>query len=413
MSLPPPNALAHFAWAFGSLFFFYAFVQRVAPSVMVEDLMRDFAVGGAIVGNLSAFYFYAYAGLQIPIGVLMDRVGPRRLMSAAALLCGAGGMLFATSVVVEGAYLGRFLVGAGVGFSWVGTLTVIAQWFPARRFALLTGFTQLAGMAGGVFGQAPLAAAVSAFGWRATMNVVALAALVLALALWIVVRDRPHVASRSAGLLAGLASVVRQRETWFNALFGMAMTGPMLAFAGLWGVPYVVAAYGLDRAAAGATTSLMFIGWGIGAPTLGWLSDRIGRRKSVMLGCGAGAVITFLCALYLQGLSLGPLKALLMVHGFFASGMVLSFAAAREHNAPAASGAALGLVNAAVVGSGALLQPLVGLLLDLQWDGALVSGARIYTREAYALAFAVIPTIGLVGTAILLASRETYCRQQV
>ena len=96
MSLPPPNALAHFAWAFGSLFFFYAFVQRVAPSVMVEDLMRDFAVGGAIVGNLSAFYFYAYAGLQIPIGVLMDRVGPRRLMSAAALLCGAGGMLFAT-----------------------------------------------------------------------------------------------------------------------------------------------------------------------------------------------------------------------------------------------------------------------------------------------------------------------------
>ena len=405
-----PGAHTYLAFALGALFFFYAFVQRVSPSVMVEDLMRDFAVGGAILGNLSAFYFYAYAGLQVPIGVLMDRVGPRRLMTAAALTCAAGGVLFALSSGVHGAYICRLLIGAGAGFSWVGTLTIIAQWFPQRQFALLTGLTQLAGMAGAVFGQAPLAAAVGGFGWRGTLGAIAALGFVLALALWLAVRDRPHAAQHGAGLLAGLRVVSRNRETWLNAVYGMAMTGPMLAFGGLWGVPYLVAAYGIGRAAAAATTSLMFLGWGIGAPTIGWLSDRVGRRRPLMMAGGALAAVSLVALLYLPGLPLAAVSALLVVHGFTASSMALAFACVREHNPSGTSGAALGVVNAAVVGSGALFQPLVGLLLDLQWSGAMEAGARLYTPAAYGIAFAVIPLTGVLGTLAVLAMRETFCQ---
>ena len=156
-------------WLVGALFFFYAWILRVSPSVMVEELMRDFAVGGAIVGNLSALYFYGYAGMQIPVGLLLDRFGPRRLMTAAAGLVAVACLLFASSHGLASASLTRFLIGAGCAFSLVGAMAVAGQWFPRERFALLGGLAMMFGMAGGVFGQAPLRMAVDATDWRTTM----------------------------------------------------------------------------------------------------------------------------------------------------------------------------------------------------------------------------------------------------
>ncbi len=398
------------AWSVVALFFFYAFLQRVSPGVMVEELMRDFAVGAALLGNLSAFYFYAYAGLQIPIGVLMDRIGPRRLTTAAAGLCAAGSVLFAIADTVAMASLGRFLVGAGAAFSWIGALTVITQWLPPHRFALMGGLTQAVGMVGAIAGQAPLALAVGAVGWRVSVAALALLALAFVVALWLVVRDRPHAATASIGIGAGMRRVAGNPQTWLNALFGLTMTGPMLAFAGLWGVPWLTTHYGAERAAAAATLSMMFVGWAIGAPLLGALSDRWRRRKPVMAGGATLAAVALAAVFYVPGLSLPTIATLVFVHGFGASCMVLAFACARENNPEGLSSSAYGFVNTAVIGSGALFQPLIGLLLDLCWDGTLVAGARIYDETAYALAFAILPAGCMVGAAAALAGRETHAR---
>ena len=157
------SLLARAALVLGFLFFGYGFLLRVSPSVMVEELMREFSVGAAVLGNLSAIYLYVYAGIQIPVGVLLDRFGPRRLMSAAALVAGAGAWLFASAGDLGTAYAGRFLIGLGCAFSWPGMLAIIYQWYP-QRFALLAGLGQSVGMLGAVFGQAPLAAAVASQG---------------------------------------------------------------------------------------------------------------------------------------------------------------------------------------------------------------------------------------------------------
>jgi len=399
------------AWLVAALFFSYAFLQRVSPSVMVEELMRDFAVGAAILGNLSAFYFYAYAGLQIPVGLLMDRVGPRRLTTAAALLCAVGSLVFAVADSTAVASLGRLLIGAGAAFSWVGVLTVITQWFPPHRFALLGGLAQAAGMAGAVLGQAPLAAAVSEVGWRATVLVIGGAAVFFAVALWLVIRDQRHAESSAIGLGEGIRRVAANRQTWLNALFGLTMTGPMLAFAGLWGVPWLTTVHGMERAPAAATLSLMFVGWAFGAPLLGWLSDHWQRRRPVMVAGSALAGVALALALYLPGLPLIAFSALIIIHGFGASCMVLSFAAAREHNPAFLSSSTYGFINTAVIGSGALFQPLVGLLLDLHWDGTLVAGARHYSAGSYALAFAILPAGCMVGALAAFCGRETYAKQ--
>ena len=183
-------SLPFFAWATGAAFFFYAWVLRVAPSVMIDELMRDFGVGAAAVGSLSAFYFYGYAGMQIPVGMMIDRFGPRRLITASAAICALGAVLFALSPGFWGVAAGRFLIGASAAFSLVGAMAVAGQWFPATRFALLSGLAMMAGMLGGVFGQAPLRLVVDRLDWRTAMLLVAGGGLLIALSAWGTVRGR-------------------------------------------------------------------------------------------------------------------------------------------------------------------------------------------------------------------------------
>lgn len=407
MSRTEPGWRAWASFALAAGFFGHEFVQRVSPSVVVGELMAEFAVGAAVFGSLTAFYFYAYAGMQIPVGMLMDRFGPRRLMAFAAGISALGAVLFAAAPSIGFAYAGRLLIGFGASFSWIGILTVATLWLPASRFSSLVGIGQAAGMAGAMLGQAPLSLVVEAAGWRLTVGMLAAVGAAIALAIWTVV---PDVAARPAPVRGqtahGLRIAARSRETWLNGAFGLAMTGTMLAFAGLWSVPWLVGVHGYSRAQAAAFASAMFLGWAIGSPLIGWMSDRARRRRPFQLGGGLLMASTLAAILYAGPFPAPVLAALMFVNGVCASSMVLAYGAARDHNPPAASGAVYGIVNAAVVGSGALFQPLIGLLLDINWDGAMQGGVRVYDPGAYALAFAVLPLAALLGTLAAFLSRE-------
>jgi len=403
-------SLPFLAWLTGALFFLHVWILRVAPSVMVEDLMRDFGIGAAAVGNLSAFYFYSYSAMQIPVGLLVDRFGPRRPMALAAAACGAGCVLFALGGGLWGLFSGRLLIGAAAAFSLVGTMAVAGRWFPPRRFALLSGFAMLMGMVGAVFGQAPLSLLIDAQGWRTATLLLALAAFALAAAAWGTVRDGERPAGNRQ-VLAGLGAVLANRQTWLVAVAGLGTTGPLLGFAGLWGVPYLAVSHGLDREAAAAVTSAVFVGFGAGAPLLGWLSDRIGRRRPLLVAglllCASGmAAIAFV-----PGLPVSALGALCFLCGLGGAAQIVGFAMARELNPARASGTAVGAVNGLVTAGGALYQPLLGWLLDLGWTGRLAAGARVYDLEAYRLAFAALVIGACLGLLGALATRETHCRQ--
>ncbi len=392
-----PGLLPLLGWLVGALFFFYAWIRRVSPSVMVEELMRDFAVGGAIVGNLSALYFYGYAGMQIPVGLLLDRFGPRRLMTVAAGVVAVACLMFAWSDGLVGASVARFLIGAGCAFSLVGAMAVAGQWFPRERFALLAGLAMMFGMVGGVFGQAPLRVVVNATDWRTTMVAVGVAGFGLMLAAWLFVRDRRRGSGGVGAVFEGLRRVAANRETWLNAVAGLGSTGPLLAFAGLWGVPYLQAVHDIDRVTAGTVTSVTFIGWGIGAPLIGWFSDRIGKRRSPLIAGMILSALSLVAILYLPVIPLWGVAVLCFGIGFGGSAQIVCFALVREHNLPQYSGTAIGMVNALVTGAGALFQPMIGWLLDLSWDGLMVDGARVYAIGAYNLAFGVLVAGCIVG----------------
>lgn len=385
-------------WGLGASSFSYAFLQRVAPSVMVTDLMREFAVGAAVMGNLSAIYLYAYAGLQMPVGLALDRWGPRRMLTVAAIIAAFGSVLFALADGIALAYLGRLLVGVGCAVGFVGALKLATHWFPANRFAFLSGLTMLIAMLGAIAGQAPLAALVGEIGWRSSMLGAAALAAMLALATWLIVRDRPAGEAQNqqtdphpVSLRRSFVQVLAGRQNWIIALYGGAMTAPFLSYAGLWGVTHQMRLYDLDRIAAAGSNSLMLVGWAVGAPVGGWISDRLGRRRLPMTGAAVLSCLGWIVLLYTPGLTLAVDQILLFLIGTVSGAMVVCIAAARERASAAISGATTGFINMAMVGAGALLQPIIGLILDFGWDGTMMDGARVYSLAAFNAALVTLP----------------------
>jgi MFS family permease len=327
--------------------------------------------------------------------------------------------LFALAPSIYPAYFARLLIGAGSAVAFVATLTLVSRWFPPHRFAFLSGMTMMVGLAGGIGSQGPLAHVVEQIGWRNMQLAGAAFGFALALAVWLIVRNSPGPRVRRTapgagddrpGLLATLATVVARPQVWNIALVAAAMSGPMLAFGGLWGVPYMTLRYGLDRPDAAFCTSLLFIGWAVGAPLAGWLSDHLGRRKAPLLLAASLPLLSMVVLFFGPDLSLTTASTLIFFIGLSSSMMVLCFALGREISRPDTHGTVTGFVNAFTVGSGALLQPIIGLMLDWQWDGAMADGVRAYTIDNYNLAFLSLIASGVLGLVCAAMVPETRCR---
>jgi len=397
--------LAWLTWSLGALFYFHAFFQRVAPSVMVGELMQDLNLSAAALGNLSGLYFWGYAVAQIPTGILADRWGPRYVLSSAALLCSCGSLAFAFAESSVVASAGRLIIGFGAGFGFVTTLKIISEWFPQHRFALLSGLTLMVGTIGGIAGQAPLAWAVEGFGWRGTMIGTAVFALGLGCAIWLIIRNHPDKDKtqnydETPHLLRDIGQLLRQSQTWIVAATGFASVGTLFAFGALWGVPYLMEVRDFSRPAAAASVSMMLFGWALGAPLIGWVSDHLARRKIPLLISAIGALISITLLLYMSNLSLWMIDALLFINGACSAGLVVAFALVRESSKAHIAGSAMAFLNIGVIGSGAVLQPLVGWLLDLNWDGRFEAGRRLYSPAAYDNALWVFPACA--GLAVIL-----------
>ncbi len=402
------------AFTLGTFFFGYAFIQRVSPSVMTSELMRDFSVGGAALGSLSAFYFYAYASIQLPVGMLTDHFGPRKLMSVAAALCAVASVGFGLSDSILTASLGRALIGATVAFGFVGTMAIAGYWFKASQYAMLAGLLQTVGMGGAIFGQAPLRHLVEAMGWRSTMYLLAIIAIVLAVLVFTLVpprsREQKQAGTRSS-VLDGLKDVLINFQTWVCAIIGFGMAATMLGFGGLWGVPWLSTVMGYSTIQAAGVTSMIFVGWACLSPLLGWLSDRMQRRNLILQTGAVISLLSLIIVVHFTPDSTAVLMTMMFLCGAGGSAMTVCFSSVKELNSLNYSSTSLGLMNMCIVGSGAVMQPLIGWLLDLSWDNSLVDGARIYSAGAYVTA---LSSLIAVNSAALLASfvlRETRCRQ--
>jgi MFS family permease len=421
----PPLSVAWCIWGLGALFYLMGFFQRVAPAVITTELMRDFNISATALGNLSAFYFYSYVAMQIPTGIIADTWGPRRLLTAGAMVAAAGTALFALAPGVVWANMGRLLIGGSVAVAFVGLLKVSNSWFPPRYYAMVAGVALLFGIVGAVFAGTPLRLFVSRFGWRSVILASALVTFVIGLSIWLFLRDHPHElgyadpvvgsgpAIRVSGrtILAGILEVFHYPNTWLLFVIPGGIVGCVLTFAGLWGVPFLTTHHGLATAEAAALTSAFLVAWAVGGPLFGWFSDRIGLRKPLyFIGCSI-ALAGWVSIVFIPALPFFGLVVLLLLTGFSSGCMIISFAFAKESVPARLAGTISGVINMGIMMGPMLLQPAVGWLLDKKWHGQLMEGVRIYDLKAYQAGFTLMVAWAGLALLLLFFTRETYCRQ--
>ena len=400
---PIPSLQGWFIWSLAAISFGYAFFHRVAPSVMVSELMGEFAIGGAMLGTLSALYFYPYVILQIPLGALLEQFGTRFLLSGALVITAVGTFLFGAAEVIEFAYIGRVLIGIGSSVAFLGALALAATWFPASRSAFLAGLAMFFAMSCGTVAQAPLALLVDLIGWRDCMSALGFVGAGLSVIVLICVRNSPDIIEAKESkdeswqiVWRGVGSAIILPDVWKIAIVAATLSGPMLALGGLWGTPYLMEAYGLARPDAAFIMSFILLGWAVGAPISGMISDRLGKRKVVLVLASIGVIFGLMALIFAPQLPIWVLVCVIALIGLSGGGMAATYALAREIMPAHLGGAASGIVNSMTVASGAILQPLVGFLLDMMWDGNIRVGVRIYDPEDYRMAF-----LSILGSAVI------------
>ncbi len=405
----PPAARpfqAWIIWTCAGLFYFYEMILRASTGVMANDLMRDFSIASTSLGVLSSFYYYAYVALQIPCGVIVDRLGARKVITFSTLLCVLGSLIFAGSESLPLAQLGRFLIGAGSACAFLSCLKIGADWFLPAQFAIIAGLTNMMGTLGGMVSGPPFAHLMNAYGWRMATVITALIGLGLAVACWLIIRERSAGASAESSasypLLAGLKAVARIPQNWIIGIVGGLMYVPISAFCELWAIPYLMEKYHVPNNTASLASVMVYVGIAIGSPMAAKLSDHWGSRIRII---GLSALLTsvlFLATLYIEGLPFWGMLLLLFAVGVVNSGQILCFAAIKETMPNAISGTAVGFTNALVMMSGIVFQPVLGAILNLGWTGELSSeGARLYDIDAYHMAMLAIPACLAISWAML------------
>ncbi len=416
-----PSLLATIICILASCFYMYEFILQVSPAVMTNQLINDLGLNAITLGTVAAFYYYSYTPMQLPAGFLFDRFGPRRLLTGAILICALGAFLFGSTSSIAVASAGRFLMGMGSAFSFIGTLVLISRWFPSGYFAFLTGLVELMSSVGAIVGEAPLTIAVEHWGWRQTIIILGIVGVILALLVWFIVRDSPEAVSKGhrfqvtskKTMLQSFRQVAANNQTWFVALYSFMVWAPITAFAALWGVPFLVVAYGISTEAASTACTMIWLAIGIGCPLLGWWSDKVNLRGMPLKFAASLGVFGLVPIIYMPHLPLVWLYICLFLLGLAASGQSLAFGVVKDNNHASVAGTAMGINNMATVAGGALFQPIIGILLHLNWNGVYYNGTPFYSVGNYRKAFIVLPFCYLVAFLVgKFLIRETHCQQQ-
>ncbi|MBG79513.1 MAG: hypothetical protein CMJ39_02240 [Phycisphaerae bacterium] len=369
----PGHPLVWLIWGVPALFFLYEFILRISPSLMLPELEQELKINSSEMGASLGAYYYAYAPIQLAVGMLLDRFGSRKLLSLAAFICILGLLVGTQADSASTLAASRFLLGFGSAFAYIGAVYVALIWFPARRAALLTGLTAGVGFAGAVGGEFLLQ---QIFGsppdWAHGMWILAIVGIGLAIAMWLAVPERPAWYLKQVGretphdlqsVLQGLKQTISNMRIWLVSI-GCGMLYLPLAFAGNWGPRDLHTVLGFSEVEAPRLYALFYIGIGIGCPLVGWLSDRSGQRRKWLIMGSIGGIAGAAAMTFLPEDARDLIWWLLPVWGLLVSAYVLGYPLAADLGRRDAAGTAIAFVNFVGMLMAGMMVWLFGIVID-------------------------------------------------
>lgn len=377
--------IAWFVWASAVIFYLYEYLVRVAPSVMEPELEAAFQTTPAALASALGAYYFIYAPVQLLAGVLLDRFGGRRILIPASLLVVLGCLLvILPHVTLSTLAIGRFFMGLGSGFGFIGVMYLAAVWFNPSKLALISGLTTSLGILGALIGQIPLSRLIDAVGWQSSWIYIAFAGIVVTFLLILSIPKTPIWEKKKLEsnnedfalkyLANGLWTVCKNPQTWLIGFVACSLYTPFVVFGDLWGVQYVRLIADISKPDAACVVGMMYLGWLIGGPSMGYIADKIGcRRKLLIIG-------SFLASVILGAIFLFPIHSpfilalLLFICGVVSSPQVVCFVCSLDANPRFTKGSAIAVVNMIVMLVGGVFQPIIGWLMHLG-DGSYDAGS--------------------------------------
>ncbi len=389
-----------------SVFYCYQFLIRVSPNTLNQEFMQAFGVDALGFGIIVAFYNWAYSGLQLPLGITIDRINIKFLLPISPILCAISCLIIAYANDPIYASIARFMAGMGSACGFIGTVKVASLVLPTRKIGIAIGITILFGTFGAGIGGQPLEWLASQHGWRNIMLYLAVIGICLSIAIYsalssiLVSMRHKSFKAESSHPLADLKALITTPQTLLLALYGMLMYTPISLLGEVWGSKFVENSYDIDHEKALISITLMFFGAGLGGPIVASIAEVIQSRKKVMMVASFMALILYSVMLYtdfLVNTSSIILYSALFLAGLFYAAKALTFALACEIMPKRISGLTTAFLNMTVMGAGVIFNPLVGFLLDKFYTGPENVEYVIYNKFEYSIALSVLPCAALLS----------------
>lgn len=407
----------------GMLFYCFNYFLRVAPSVLQNELTQSFHITAYEFGLLTSAYSIAYVPMQIPAGMIYDKFGVRFVLCFASLIATLGLYLFISADTFALAWAGRFLIGLGCAFAYIGTLKLASVWLPPNRFAVVAGLATAVGMTFGAMTQKYITHVKGVLNYQQALHPALLVGVVLSIIIVLLIKDKPknqidsdnemQTPMNSKQLLNALWIIMCNRQMWLIGIIGCLLYLPASVFLDAYCEQYLITVFQVTAKQAVNIANLTFFGWIISGPIIGAFSERIRRRCLPLTVTGFFAALLLCIVFYLPGMfSLYGLYISFFIIGFCCGAHPLCFPLAKENNPLQISGTAVAYTNMLIMLGGMIFPPIVGKLLNMHSTTFGATGLPIYSASDYTFALSVIPIGVALGIFLSLFLKETYCESQ-
>ncbi|MBI2792979.1 MAG: MFS transporter [Gammaproteobacteria bacterium] len=380
-------------WSLASFFYAYQYILRVLPNIMMSDILEKFQIDASLFGQYSGLYYIGYAGMHIPVGILLDKYGPKWILPLCMILTVIGLMplLYAEHWIYPG--IGRLLIGMGSSAAILGVFKIIRMSFPEDKFTFILGCSVTIGLLGAIYGGQPVNYLMHTFGSEIVLQFIILLGILLAIATFFAV-PKQTTNRASQGWVASVKEVLTNPQIIFVCLFAGFMVGPLEGFADVWGKEYLKSVYKLNENVAASLPSLIFLGMCFGSPILSWITEKTKAYFGFIILSGVVMSLSFFLLLTGQ-LPVSLLTVMFIIVGVFCAYQILAIYKASTYGGEQLVGLTTACANMIIMTFGYVFHSVIGQIMSHLWDGTMVQDVPAYDAHAYTLALMVIP-IGLM-----------------